>query len=124
MHGWIGVDLDGTLMHYEGNADIMGEPIPVMVQRVKNWLRNGREVRIFTARVSIKDELKRELINQAIRAWCLKHIGVELAVTCVKDVNCEQIWDDKAVRVVKNTGLSESEYNRLKTRGRTRRIAR
>ena len=51
---WIGVDLDGTLARYEQYEGPMsiGEPIPEMVDRVKAWLAAGREVRIFTARVS------------------------------------------------------------------------
>ena len=51
--GWIGVDLDGTLAEYngwQGPANI-GAPIPAMVERVKAWLEEGRDVRIFTARV-------------------------------------------------------------------------
>lgn len=41
--GWIGVDLDGTLAHYDGwkGADHIGEPIPAMVERVKQWLSEG-----------------------------------------------------------------------------------
>jgi hypothetical protein len=52
-NGWIGVDLDGTLAHYEGwkGQEHIGEPIAPMVERVKGWLAEGREVRIFTARV-------------------------------------------------------------------------
>lgn len=34
--GWIGVDLDGTLAHYEGwkGVEHIGEPIPAMVERI------------------------------------------------------------------------------------------
>ena len=42
-HGWIGVDLDGTLaFHGEwlGHTHI-GEPIPLMLKRVKLWLSEG-----------------------------------------------------------------------------------
>ena len=52
--GWIGVDLDGTLAEdngYDGPTDI-GPPVPGMVERVKEWLAKGREVRVVTARVS------------------------------------------------------------------------
>ena len=54
--GWIGVDLDGTLAeHYwpaKGDYDPtrIGDPIPMMVERVRGWLAEGREVRVFTAR--------------------------------------------------------------------------
>jgi hypothetical protein len=48
-NGWIGVDLDGTLAHYDGwkGADHIGEPIAPMVERVKRWLSEGHEVRVF-----------------------------------------------------------------------------
>lgn len=53
MNGWIGVDLDGTLAHYEGwkGVEHVGAPVPAMLQRVKDWIAKGVEVRIFTARV-------------------------------------------------------------------------
>ena len=51
--GWIGVDLDGTLARHDGNqSKRIGEPIPAMVERVKMWLREGREVRLVTARAA------------------------------------------------------------------------
>jgi len=53
--GWIGVDLDGTLAHYDkwaGPTEI-GAPIAPMVNRVKAWLAAGLEVRILTARVAV-----------------------------------------------------------------------
>ena len=49
--GWIGVDLDGTLAFYQGwNEGKIGDPVPVMLARVKGWLAEGVEVRIVTAR--------------------------------------------------------------------------
>ena len=45
--GWIGVDLDGTLAHYDGWKGIehVGPPIPAMLARVKYWLehKTGKE---------------------------------------------------------------------------------
>lgn len=43
-NGWYAVDLDGTLAHYDhwrGN-DHVGEPIPRMLARVKQWLAEGK----------------------------------------------------------------------------------
>lgn len=102
--GYIGVDLDGTLAVYEewrGPAHI-GPPIPIMVERVKRWLAAGNEVRIFTARASHPEESK--VAIPAIKAWCLKHIGVELEVTCVKHYSMIEYWDDRAVAVESNSG--------------------
>ena len=52
--GWIGVDLDGTLAHYDGwkGVDHIGDPVPKMLMRVLDWRRQGLAVRIFTARVA------------------------------------------------------------------------
>ena len=104
--GWIGCDLDCTLAEYSpkhnwASKNIIGPPIKLMVDRIKKWIEEGKEVRIFTARVS---HPKANGVEAAIHAWCLKHIGQELKVTCIKDWECIQIWDDRAVAVERNTG--------------------
>lgn len=100
--GWVGVDLDGTLAHYiafEGPTSI-GDPIPAMVDRVKRWLAMGQDVRIFTARISDGELATRT----AIVEWCVKHIGQALPVTNVKDYAMVELWDDRCVQVIPNTG--------------------
>lgn len=113
MSGWIGVDLDGTLADYSGwkGATHIGAPVPAMVARVKRWLAEGHEVRIFTARVTeagtLVGDRSREStteVRQHIELWCKEHIGVVLPVTNVKDFGMVELWDDRAVRVVANTG--------------------
>ena len=109
--GWIGVDLDGTLAIYDGwkGPEHIGEPVPLMVGRVKDWIAAGHEVRIFTARVSHDgtpnrmDESKKAFF--AIRKWCEAHVGVPLEVTNEKDYACIEIWDDRCVQVEENTGI-------------------
>ena len=100
--GWIGVDLDGTLAHYDNwvSPDHIGEPIPAMVERVKGWLGEGIEVRIMTARAW---EAPQEIIS-TIQDWAETHIGHRLPVTCTKDYGMIQLWDDRAVQVIPNTG--------------------
>lgn len=103
--GWIGVDLDGTLAHYDtwrGPGHI-GEPIVPMVERVKRWLDEGHAVRVFTARVS---DDPAGVAAKAIARWCSKHIGVPLPITCVKDYQMIELWDDRAIQVIPNTGIS------------------
>jgi hypothetical protein len=116
--GWIGVDLDGTLAHYTGwvGPDHIGEPIAAMVDRVKDWLANGHDVRIFTARVdggtvalNMGNESGEhfrdvERIRTTIEAWCLTHIGAVLPVTNVKDYGMVELWDDRCIHVKINTG--------------------
>ena len=105
--GYIGVDFDGTLSKYtkyEGPT-VLGEPIPKMVERVKRWLKEGRNVVIFTARVAPDHPLVEQVAaEEAIKEWCKIHIGQELSVTCIKYASMYEFWDDKAVGVEKNTG--------------------
>ena len=110
-HGWIGVDLDGTLAEYNGwkGPDHIGSPIIAMVERVKQWIVEGRDIRIFTARVSHDGSEKRileaMLAQEAIQAWCAEHIGFLLPVTNIKDYAMVELWDDRAVQVIPNTGI-------------------
>lgn len=103
--GWIGVDLDGTLAHYDGWVDDqhIGEPIPAMVDRVKRWLAEGYEVRIMTARAGHSNV--RPETFMAIEVWLKEHVGQVLPITTVKDFQMIELWDDRCVQVVQNTGL-------------------
>lgn len=109
--GWIGVDLDGTLAFYEGFVSIhhIGAPIVPMLERVKDWLAKGEDVRIFTARACPVDPKEGYGTNleaiKAIEAWCLEHVGRVLPVTYMKDFKMVQLWDDRAVQVVPNKGV-------------------
>ena len=101
--GWIGVDLDGTLAKYDSWGDgSIGEPVPLMLMRVKRWLKQGKDVRIFTARVS--HPAHKEAALRAIQDWTEQHVGVRLPVTNVKDFEMIDLYDDRAYRVEKNTG--------------------
>lgn len=111
MSGWIGVDLDGTLAHYDGwkGAGHIGDPVPAMLARVKRWLSDGRDVRIFTARVSHDGSAARILearaAREAIAHWCREHLGVVLSITNEKDYAMIELWDDRCVQVKANTGM-------------------
>jgi hypothetical protein len=103
MNPWIGVDLDGTLAHFDEEEwkglSHIGKPIPAMIERVKKWLSQGKEVKIFTARASHGESAKK-----FIRRWCKKHLGRELEVTNQKDFAMIELWDDRCVQVKPNTG--------------------
>lgn len=121
--GWIGVDLDGTLARYDGwiGVDHIGEPVPRMLARVKAWLAEGVEVRIFTARcfplsfVRADDDMNLFVgANDAesgaghaaihIHEWLDRHLGQRLAITCRKDFAMMTLYDDRVVQVEMNTG--------------------
>lgn len=111
--GWKGVDLDGTLAFYNGwkGETHIGAPIPLMVERVKRWLADGIEVKIFTARVA-EAEMNADgtahdvsAVVSAIEEWCEKHIGQKLEVTNKKDFQMIELWDDRAIQVIANTGI-------------------
>ena len=100
---WTGVDMDGTLAQYDGfkGVDRIGPPITAMVDRVKRMLAKGKQVRIFTARISADETGK---ARSAIEAWSKRYLGVALPITDVKDAHMEELWDDRAVQVEANTG--------------------
>lgn len=108
---WYGVDLDGTLAHYDhwrGPSHI-GEPIAPMLARVKQWIAEGKEVRIFTARAftSTHDKRRQQEVREfkeAMYAWLQQHGLPRLRITCVKDFQMVRLYDDRAFQVETNTG--------------------
>jgi hypothetical protein len=128
MSEWIAVDLDGTLAYidphgvYDGS---IGPPVPKMVDRVRMWLKLGYDVRIMTARVNpknfqhtepdVKLAVPLDVGSQTMEIynWCREHIGKVLPVTHEKDYQMIELWDDRAVGVIRNTGLraDQSHYS-------------
>lgn len=79
----------------------------MMALRVRNWLAEGRTVKIFTARVSDnagKRTVPVELVRRVIQDYTENHFGVRLEVVCEKDFAMVELWDDRAVQVIPNTG--------------------
>ena len=100
--GWIGVDLDGTLAFYDTWKGIehIGEPIPTMVLSIKRGLELGHQFKIFTARVC-----NGEKAIKIIQDWLEEKAGLpRLDCTNIKDFNMIELWDDRAIRIIKNTG--------------------
>lgn len=99
MGRWIGVDLDGTLAKsINSNGTAIGDPVFSMLERVELWLSRGREVRIFTARASDPQQVA------SIQAWLKRHGIEECGITDRKDLEMIEFYDDKARRVVADTG--------------------
>jgi hypothetical protein len=109
--GWIAVDLDGTLAEYHGwtKWNEFGAPIPAMVERIRGWLAEGKDVRIFTARVGLPHEESKEetcfktgekftsvMMKFAIAEYTEKHVGTRLRAQSHKDLHTIEIWDDRA----------------------------
>jgi len=123
---WVGVDFDGTLATWNcpwpENWRATGKPIPRMVKRVKRWIAEGKDVRIFTARMDgyhPKDgPIPIHMVRESIEDWCLKYLGVILPVTNRKDYWCEAIYDDRAIQVERDTGRLIGEVDTTNTRHR------
>ena len=97
---WTGIDLDGTLAYYDrmSSYDEVGEPIPAMLDLVKELINNGIRVKIFTARAQDPEQMP------IIREW-LKNNGLpELEITNMKDYNMQWLLDDRCIQVERNTG--------------------
>jgi len=122
---WIGVDFDGTLAYYDGweGPQSFGKAIPIMLNRVKVWIAEGRSVKILTARVgysSIMDDPNvkagrdnyqdlRQMITFSLQDWCEENGLPRLDVTAEKDYLMTEFWDDRATQVVPNKGFSVME---------------
>jgi hypothetical protein len=111
---WYGYDFDGTLAYWppDGADDVsvayVGEPLWPTIERVKQRIAAGQNVKIFTARVWTDGTPERErdvmIARSVISAFCLEYIGRILPITCEKDPACIEIEDDRARQIERNTG--------------------
>jgi hypothetical protein len=104
--GWVGVDLDGVLAHYDGwrGHNHIGQVIPSVLIRVKALIAVGVEVRIFTARACISHQIP------PVKRWLKRHGLGKLKVTCKKDIGCVELWDDRCIQYVSNTGIRVEDF--------------
>jgi len=103
----IAVDWDGTLVEYHGykGPGVYGAPVPSMVTRVHQWLRDGCEVLIFTSRVSVEWEPSKVMTECQTIDTALHDMGLPpLQITANKYSRISEFWDDRGVRVIRNTG--------------------
>ena len=108
------VDFDGTLAFFSGwkGPGHLGQPIPLMVKRVQNFLADGDQVVVFTARMNVNGDYgvqDFDKIRKDIEDWCMRHVGQKLEVSNAKGP-ADTIYDDKAFRIVRNTGLTTEEF--------------
>lgn len=97
---WIGVDLDGTLAKHDMwiSKTHIGKPVDLMLNRVKAWIAQGIRVKIVTARACEADGIP------PVKIWLKKQGLPELEVTNEKDFGMIELWDDRAIQVIPNTG--------------------
>jgi len=97
---WIGVDLDGTLAKHDlwVSKFHVGKPVPQMMKRVKMWIDRGIRVKIVTARAGDPEGIP------PVKSWLKKQGLPELEVTNQKDFSMIELWDDRAIQVIPNTG--------------------
>lgn len=104
----IAVDWDGTLVEYKSydGPGNFGAPVPSMVERVKQWLADGHEVIIHTARVSLEWNEGTALLEAAYIRKHLANMGLPhtLIITANKFSRVTEFWDDRAVRIARNKG--------------------
>lgn len=114
----IGCDFDKTLATHNWpatpyNHRELGEPIPPMVEKVKQALASGHKVVIFTARVnsgnSYQEQMDATESYLLIAEWCKQVFGTVLPITNVKSKDMAEIWDDRARGVLPNEGLFTDE---------------
>jgi len=104
---WIGVDLDGTLAHFDWERWVaegysyIGPPVLRMLVRVRRWIAGGHKIKIFTARITDNPEIAIPHIREWLSRWGLPR---DLEITNVKDWLMDELWDDRCVQVERNTG--------------------
>jgi hypothetical protein len=102
----IAVDLDKTLAEYagwKGRHTPIGKPIPKMMDKVKKAISSGDKVVIFTARAKTLSDMAE------IRGWLKENDLPSLEITNIKRPEFDEMWDDKAVEIVPNTGETARE---------------
>lgn len=108
----VAIDLDGTLAEYDGwkGVEHIGKPIPVMMEVVKLMIGMGYDVEIFTARVSSNSDEEATEAEYYIHKWLRENGLPHLEVTAIKKKKFDEFWDDRAVHVTRNAGITTTEW--------------
>lgn len=98
---WVGVDLDGTLAEAGKWISVshIGPPVPLMMHRVLAWHQKGVRIKIMTARAGDEEGLA------ATKKWLSEHGLPDFEITNKKDFDMIELWDDRAIQVIHNTGM-------------------
>lgn len=112
---WTGFDLDGTLAEYNGwkGIDHIGDPIKPMCDLVRKLHSEGKLVKILTARVAPRnDDSDSNDARGYIEKWCEKNLGFIPSITHEKDSCMDVLYDDRAIQVIPNKGISIEEASK------------
>lgn len=108
----IALDFDKTLAYHESSWGIsrVGEPIPSMLKKVKEWVAKGYKITIFTARLS-HDLVQSKAQERLIKDFLAKNDLPDFDVTSTKKPYFSHIIDDRAYHVFPNTGILQGELD-------------
>ena len=91
---WIGFDLDQTISHADTNEwkgpNWIGKPILPMIMKMKRMIKEGKLIKIFTARVDRQGD-----VATPIKDWLEEQGLPRLQVVNIKDKDMMEIYDDK-----------------------------
>ena len=105
---WVGVDLDGTLAaaptpEQAEHGILIGDSVPLMLEKVQAMLSGGVTVKVFTARACDPASIPMGA------AWLASHGLGSLPITNQKDYDMAVVFDDQAIQIVFGTGMSVME---------------
>lgn len=108
---WYGFDFDGTMTQHLGPdwrtypIGSHGDPHHSMLDRMRQYLQEGKSVKIVTARADPNFPY-REVAITAVRSFLAEHAPdlAHLEITSSKGVGMAELWDDVAKRVDPQTG--------------------
>jgi hypothetical protein len=108
--GWWGFDLDATIAFYDTWRDgAIGSPVKPMIRRMHHYLKQGRPIRIVTARVSPERGASEVLLEESrIRRFLVEQFGdagLTIPITNAKDSQMIAFFDDRAEQVIPNKGI-------------------
>lgn len=104
------IDFDGVIAKQEGGYKReIGEPIIPMINKVNQWIKDGHNITIFTARADYSDSFEK----MDLEIFLAKHFGKILPITNKKSHNADLYIDDKAIRCIKNTGILLDDFEEI-----------
>ena len=108
------IEFDGVLATYPTTFDkldsTLGDPIPITVTRIKEWLAQSIPVSIFTNRIDPTRTPRPDfrdiaIAHTLITQWIVKHIGQELPLTYHVNDSVTEFFCSRAIQTYVNLGV-------------------